>query len=160
MIAYMKDQGCASAYIINNQDLYGRGIAAQVQRVGNRQGVPILGNDGHDPSPASVRAAAARVKASGADCFFYGGFTQTNAVGVFKAVAAGSPTMRLFGPDGVAEAAFTEQLGRALARRVFITNPTLDRRVVPAARASASSRTSRPGTAGTPSPTRSMATRR
>ncbi len=125
VVSYMKDRGCASAYIINNRDVYGRGIAAQVERVGSLQGVAILGNTGHDPTPASVRAAAARVKASGADCFFYAGFTQTNAVGVFKAVAAASPTMRLFGPDGVAEAAFTEQLGPALSKRVYITNPTL-----------------------------------
>jgi branched-chain amino acid transport system substrate-binding protein len=126
VIAYMKDEGCASAYIINNNDPFGRGIADQVQRVGNRQGIPIIGNDGlRNPTPRNVRAAAARVKASGADCFFYAGFTQTNAVGVFKAVAAGSPSMRLFGPDGVAESAFTEQLGPALSKRVFITNPTL-----------------------------------
>jgi branched-chain amino acid transport system substrate-binding protein len=131
VVAYMKEQGCASAYIINNRDAYGRGIAAQVERVGNRQGVPILGNDGIDATPANVRAAAARVTASGADCFFYGGFTQTNAVGVFKAVAAGAPHIRLFGPDGVAEAAFTEQLGPSLAKRVFITNPTLARTAYP-----------------------------
>ena len=38
VVSYMKDKGCASAYIVNNRDLYGQGIAAQVERVGKLAG--------------------------------------------------------------------------------------------------------------------------
>jgi branched-chain amino acid transport system substrate-binding protein len=126
VVFYMKDQGCTNAYILNNKELYGRGIANQVERVGNALGVRILGNDGIDAKPADVRAAAARIKAAAADCFFFGGFTFPNGPEVFKAVAAASPNIKLFGPDAVAELAFTSELGTALQKRVFITNPTLD----------------------------------
>lgn len=131
LISYMKGEGCASAYIVNNRDVYGRGIAAHVERIARRQGLPILGNDGIDDRPASVRAAAARVKNSAADCFFYAGFMQRNVPVLFKTVAAFAPAARLFGPDGIAEAFFTEKLGPALSRRVFITNPTLARNAYP-----------------------------
>ena len=60
------------------------------------------------PRRASVRAAAARVEASWRGLLLLRRLDADEAVGVFKAVAAGSPTMRLFGPDGVADSAFDE----------------------------------------------------
>ena len=135
VVSYMTDQGCASAYIINNRDIYGRGIAAHVERDAARRGFPILGNDGIDDQPASVRAAAARVTASGADCFFYAGFTQRNTAVLFKTVGAFAPAMRLFGPDGIAEAFFTEKLGPALVPAGVHHEPDARARRLPAARA-------------------------
>ena len=127
----MQDEGCTNAYVISDTEVYGRGMAANVARIAGERGLAILANETLDPSPANVRAAAKRVAAANAACFFFAGFTQNNAVGAFKAVAAGSPDIKLFGPDGVAETAFTDELGPALEQRVYITNPTLGRRAYP-----------------------------
>ena len=52
----------------------------------------------------NYRSLAAKVNA---DCFVGSGVTGENYVQVFKDVAAANPTVKLYGPDGVAEEAFT-----------------------------------------------------
>ena len=64
---------------------------------------------------------------------FFGGITQNKGVQVFKDVDAANPTMKLFGPDGVAESAFSTKLGSAVEKNTYITNPTLDPKLYPPA---------------------------
>ena len=52
---------------------------------------------------------------------------------MFKDVNAANPTMKLFGPDGVAESAFSTKLGSAVEKTTYITNPTLDPKLYPPA---------------------------
>jgi branched-chain amino acid transport system substrate-binding protein len=40
--------------------------------------------------------------------------------------------MKLFGPDGVADATFTDKLSSAVQKVTYITNPTLDPKLYPA----------------------------
>ena len=120
VVSYMQDEGCGDAYILHDGEVpYGKGIANQVERIAGRRGFKILGN--RVARPRAVR----RVKRSGADCFFFGGITMNGAPDVYKAVGRRSPGIKMFGPDGVAESAFTNELGPKLERRMFITNPTL-----------------------------------
>jgi branched-chain amino acid transport system substrate-binding protein len=64
---------------------------------------------------------------------FFGGITQNKGVQVFKDVHAAVPTAKLFGPDGVAESAFSEKLGSSVEKQTYITNPTLDPKLYPPA---------------------------
>jgi branched-chain amino acid transport system substrate-binding protein len=64
---------------------------------------------------------------------FFGGITDNKAVQVWKDVGAANPTIKLFGPDGVAESAFTTKVPANLQTRTFITNPTLDPKLYPPA---------------------------
>jgi branched-chain amino acid transport system substrate-binding protein len=132
-VSYMKDNGCTSVYILNDKEVYGKGIADQVESIGGSGGLEIKGNDGYDPKAANFRAVAAKIKSSGADCFFFGGITQNKGVQVFKDVYAANPSIKMFGPDGVAESAFSEKLGSKVEKSVFITNPTLDPKLYPPA---------------------------
>jgi branched-chain amino acid transport system substrate-binding protein len=132
-VTYQKDQGCKKTYILNDKEVYGKGIAVQVQNIGKAQGLAIAGNDGIDTKAANFRSLATKIKSSGADCMFFGGITQNKGVQVFKDVAAANPTMKLFGPDGVAESAFSTKLGSAVEKNTYITNPTLDPKLYPPA---------------------------
>ncbi len=132
-VTYQKDQGCKKTYILNDKEVYGKGIAVQVENIGKAQGLAIAGNDGIDTKAANFRSLATKIKSSGADCMFFGGITQNKGVQVFKDVAAANPTMKLFGPDGVAESAFSEKLGSAVEKNTYITNPTLDPKLYPPA---------------------------
>ncbi len=76
---------------------------------------------------------AQKIKASGADCMFFGGITQNKGVQVWKDVNAVNPDIKLFGPDGVAESAFSEKIGSAVEKQAYITNPTLDPKLYPPA---------------------------
>jgi branched-chain amino acid transport system substrate-binding protein len=63
---------------------------------------------------------------------FFGGITQNKGVQLWKDIYAVNPTVKLFGPDGVAESVFSEKIG-ASEKNTFITNPTLDPKLYPAA---------------------------
>jgi branched-chain amino acid transport system substrate-binding protein len=132
-VTYQKDSGCKKTYILNDKEVYGKGIAVQVQNIAKAQGLAIAGNDGIDTKAANFRSLATKIKASGADCMFFGGITQNKGVQVFKDVNAANPTMKLFGPDGVAESAFSSKLGSAVEKMTYVTNPTLDPKLYPPA---------------------------
>ena len=158
-VAYQKAQGCTKVYILNDKEVYGKGIADAVQKDGTAQGLQILGNDGIDTKAANFRSLATKIKSKGADCMFFGGITDNKAVQVWKDVGAANPTIKMFGPDGVAESAFTTKVPANLQTRTFITNPTLDPKLYPPAAQDFFKTTSR--SSGRPrSRTRSTATRR
>jgi branched-chain amino acid transport system substrate-binding protein len=129
--SYMKDQGVTKVYILNDKEVYGKGLADQVEKIAAEQGIEVLGNDGIDTKAANFRSLGAKIKSSGADGFFFGGITQNKGVQVFKDVQAANPDIKMFGPDGVAESAFSEKLGSKVEKNVYITNPTLDPKEYP-----------------------------
>jgi branched-chain amino acid transport system substrate-binding protein len=122
---YMKDNGCSGVYILNDKEVYGQGLAKQVQRIAPSKGIQVTGFGGIDNTSANYRSVAGAIKASGANCFYYGGITANNAVQLFKDVNAGNPTMKLFGPDGISDADFSENLPPAVEKQVYVTTPTL-----------------------------------
>ena len=132
-VTYQKEEGCTSLYILNDKEVYGNGLASQVEKLAGEQDIEVKGNDGIDTKAANFRALAAKVASSGADCFFFGGITQNKGVQVFKDVAAAAPDIKLFAPDGVAESPFTTRLGATVEKNVRITNPTLDPKFYPPA---------------------------
>src|SRR5262249_27642719 len=109
-VTYQKDNGCKKTYVLNDKEVYGKGIADSVVKDASAQGISAVGNDGIDPKAANYRALAAKIKSSGADCMFFGGITDNNAVQVWNDVHAANSSMKLFGPDGVAEDSFTTKL--------------------------------------------------
>ncbi|HEY6761362.1 MAG TPA: branched-chain amino acid ABC transporter substrate-binding protein [Baekduia sp.] len=132
-VTYQKDNGCTKLYILNDKEVYGKGLADQVAPRAKSAGMTVLGNQGIDPKAANYRALAGTIKSSGADCIFFGGITQNNAVQLWKDLNATMPSAKLFGPDGVAESAFSTKIGSKAEKQTFITNPTLDPKLYPAA---------------------------
>jgi branched-chain amino acid transport system substrate-binding protein len=105
LVTIMGEDGCQSLHIFNDKSTYGAGLARNIELAAEEQGLTIEGNDGTDKNAPNYRSLAARVKA---DCFVGSGVTGENYVQVFKDVAAANPDVKLYGPDGVAEAAFTD----------------------------------------------------
>jgi branched-chain amino acid transport system substrate-binding protein len=130
-VTYQKDNGCTKTYVLNDKEVYGKGLADNVVSAAKTQGLTILGNEGIDPKAANYRALAGTIKGKGADCIFFGGITQNNAVQLWKDLHAAMPTTKLFGPDGVAESAFSSKIGSSAEKVTFVTNPTLDPKLYP-----------------------------
>jgi branched-chain amino acid transport system substrate-binding protein len=130
-VTYQKDNGCKKLFVLNDKEVYGKGISDQVVPLAKAQGITVLGNQGIDPKAANYRALAGTIKGAGADCIFFGGITQNNAVQLWKDLNAALPSAKLFGPDGVAESAFSEKIGSKAEKETFITNPTLDPKLYP-----------------------------
>jgi branched-chain amino acid transport system substrate-binding protein len=132
-VTYQKDEGCKKTYILNDKEVYGKGIAGQVQNIAKAQGLPIAANDGIDTKAANFRSLATKIKSSGADCMFFGGIVQNKGVQLFSDVNAANPTVKLFGPDGMADPAFYTKASPTVAKMSYITNPTLDPKLYPPA---------------------------
>jgi branched-chain amino acid transport system substrate-binding protein len=132
-VTYQKDQGCKQLYVLNDKEVYGKGIADAVQAGAGDAGIKVLGNDGIDTKAANFRSLATKVKGSGADCLFFGGIVENKAVQVWRDMHAANPTLKLFGPDGVALTDFTSKIPADAAKVTFITNPTLDPKLYPPA---------------------------
>ena len=101
----MQEDGCKSVHIFNDKTTYGAGLARNVEKAATDLGLEVTGNDGTDKNAPNYRSLAQDIEA---DCFVGSGVTGENYVQVFKDVAAANPDIKLYGPDGVAEAAFTD----------------------------------------------------
>jgi len=104
LVTVMKEDGCKSLHIFNDKTTYGAGLARNIELSAEEQGLKVDGNDGTDRNAPNYRSLAAKVKS---DCFVGSGVTGENYVQVYKDVAAANPDVKLYGPDGVAEEAFT-----------------------------------------------------
>jgi branched-chain amino acid transport system substrate-binding protein len=122
-----KEEGCASAYILNDKEVYGAGLASNVELSAKKAGLEIKGNEGIDKNAANYRSLGAKIKDTGAECFIYSGITANNAVQIFKDMAFALPDGALLGPEGVGETGFFDPdeggLPPDVARRVQITIP-------------------------------------
>jgi branched-chain amino acid transport system substrate-binding protein len=122
---YMKDEGVTSVYILNDQEVYGLGVAANTKSAAEKLGIKIAGEDGWDGKAANYRALASKIKSSGADAVFTGGIIDNNAPQLYKDLNAAMPTAKLFGPDGVATVDFTKEIPDAVQKLTFLTAPTV-----------------------------------
>jgi branched-chain amino acid transport system substrate-binding protein len=132
-VTYEKDQGCSKLYVLNDKQVYGKGLADLVASDAKTQGMTVLGNDGIDTNAANFRALAAKIKAKGANCMFFGGIQANKANQVWNDVHAAVPNAKLFGPDGVANSFFSTKLTPSEQKVTFVTNPTLDPKLYPPA---------------------------
>jgi branched-chain amino acid transport system substrate-binding protein len=104
----MKKDGCTKAYILNDKEVYGAGLAKNIELAAKDQGLTIAGDEGIDPKAPNFRSQAATIKSAGADCFVFSGITANGAVQLYKDVSAAVPNAKLYGPDGVAESGFVD----------------------------------------------------
>ena len=104
----MKKDGCTTAYILNDKEVYGAGLARNIESAAKSQGLEIAGNEGIDPKAPNFRSQAQTIADAGADCFVFSGITANGAVQLYKDVSEAVPDAKLYGPDGVAESGFSD----------------------------------------------------
>jgi branched-chain amino acid transport system substrate-binding protein len=132
-VTYMKDQGVKKLYVLDDKEVYGKGVADAVAADAKKAGLQVVGDEGIDPKAANYRSLGAKMKSAGADGFFFGGITANNAVQLWGDVFASNPGIKGFGPDGVAETSFTSKIPESSQPNTFITNPTLPEQLYPPA---------------------------
>ena len=127
-VTLWKENGCTKVFIVNDKEVYGEGLASAAEKAAKEQGVEIVGNEGYDPKAGNYRALAGKIASSGANCFFGSIIVDNNGVQLFTDVANGAKSIKLFGPDGVAEDSFAGKDGvsDAVAKRTLVTVATLD----------------------------------
>jgi branched-chain amino acid transport system substrate-binding protein len=102
----MSEDGCGNVYILNDKEVYGAGLARNIESSAEQAGVEVLANEGIDPRAPNFRSQASTMASEGAECFVFAGVTPNGAVQLYKDVAAAVPDARLYGPDGVSNPEF------------------------------------------------------
>jgi branched-chain amino acid transport system substrate-binding protein len=104
----MKEDGCTNIAMANDKEVYGAGLARNIEASAKEQGLKLAFNEGIDPKASNYRSLAGRAKSAGADCFVFSGITANGSVQIYKDFAAALPDAKLYGPDGVAESGFAD----------------------------------------------------
>jgi branched-chain amino acid transport system substrate-binding protein len=126
----MMEDGCTNVQLANDKEVYGAGLAKNIQSSAEGQGLTVISNEAIDKNQPNYRALASKAKSAGADCFIYSGITANNAVQLYKDFSAALPDAKLYGPDGVAESGFADPkeggIPADVASKVKVTVATLD----------------------------------
>jgi branched-chain amino acid transport system substrate-binding protein len=110
---WAKDLGVKTAFVLNDKETYGKGLADQFEGAAEDLGIEVAGNEGIDPLASNYRPLIPKIIASKAQLVFFGGITQNNAGQVLKDLRASSKDIYFMGPDGIFEDAFVEAAGEA-----------------------------------------------
>jgi branched-chain amino acid transport system substrate-binding protein len=102
----MKQDGCTKVGILNDKEVYGAGLARNIESSAKQQGMTVPANEGIDPKAPNFRSQAQTLKSDGIDCFVFSGVTPNGAVQLYKDVSAAVPDAKLYGPDGVSNPEF------------------------------------------------------
>jgi branched-chain amino acid transport system substrate-binding protein len=112
---WAKSLGVQKAYVLDDTELYGHGIAQVFADTAGKIGLGIAGGpEGIDSKASDYRALATKIRGTGADMVYYGGITQNNAGKLFKDLRSVlGNDIKLMGPDGIYEQAFIDDAGDA-----------------------------------------------
>jgi branched-chain amino acid transport system substrate-binding protein len=131
LVQLMKQNGCTKLAEVNDKEVYGQGIAKNIELAAKSAGgLQVVMDEGIDPKAPNYRSLAQKAKGLGADCFAFDGVTANNAIQATKDFAAAlGPNAKLFGPDGVCESAWVDPkkggIPLSLDSRTFCTVATL-----------------------------------
>jgi branched-chain amino acid transport system substrate-binding protein len=125
----MQEDGCRNIGILNDKEVYGAGLARNIESSARELGLEVATNEGIDPRAPNFRAQASGLASMNVDCFVFAGVTPNGAVQLFKDVSAALPEAKLYGPDGVSNPEFfvTDEGGLPpdVASKVKVTVATL-----------------------------------
>jgi len=110
---WAKDLGASKVYILDDQELYGKGIADVFDATATSLGLTVLGHEGIDGKAADYKALATKIQGLAPDLVYFGGITQNNAGQLIKDIRSVGFTGKFMGPDGIAEDAFITAAGDA-----------------------------------------------
>jgi branched-chain amino acid transport system substrate-binding protein len=103
---WAKSLGVKKVYVLNDQELYGKGIADVFEATAKKIGLPVVANEGLDWKQPDQKPVLTKVRASGADLIYLGGVIETGAqviIRQMKEVGLVAPRTRFMGPDGLLE---------------------------------------------------------
>lgn len=139
LLKTFKADGCKKVAVANDKEVYGAGLATNVELAKGQYGITVTSNTGIDPTAPNFRAYAQTINGQGADCVLFSGLAATGGVQILKDVAAAIPAVKLYGPDGVCTGDVTNPakhgIPATLAARFKCTTPASDLKAYPGGKA-------------------------
>ena len=115
-------RGVKRVYILDDNEVYGKGIADLFDERCRELGVEVLGHDSIDAKAQEFKSLMATIKATKPDLVYFGGTTQSKGGQLAKDMAAAGINADLMVPDGCLEQVFIDSAGAGnLDGRCFVT---------------------------------------
>jgi branched-chain amino acid transport system substrate-binding protein len=107
--------GAASAYVLHDNQLYGKGVATVFQDTFASLGGEVLGFEAFDPDAPSYEALMTKIADTGPSLVYLGAIVNLNASKLLQDMRALMPAdqVAFLGPDGLINQAFVEGAGEA-----------------------------------------------
>ena len=108
------DQGCASVYILDDKELYGKGVADAFESAAKDIGLEVKGHEGWDPKAQNYQALMSKIKASGATCIYIGGVSTNNGGQLIKdkvSVVGDNTKVKMVASDGFVLSSIFDESG-------------------------------------------------
>jgi branched-chain amino acid transport system substrate-binding protein len=110
---WAKQRGAKKIYVINDQELYGKGIADVFEAAAKKLGLTVVANEGIDWKQPDQKPVLTKIRASGADLVYQAAVIETGAQLVIRQMKdlglVAARGVRYMGPDGL----FEEELLKA-----------------------------------------------
>ncbi|MFI5024593.1 MAG: branched-chain amino acid ABC transporter substrate-binding protein [Alphaproteobacteria bacterium] len=103
---WAKKLGHHKVYILNDQELYGKGIADVFETEAKKIGLQVLGNEGIDYKQPDQKPILTKIRATGADLIYMGAVVETGGQTIIrqmKDLGMVTPKVSFIGPDGLYE---------------------------------------------------------
>ena len=115
-------RGVKKVYILDDSEVYGKGIADLFDERCREIGIEVLGHDSIDAKAQEFKSLMASIKAAKPDLVYFGGTTQSKGGQLAKDMASAGITALFMVPDGCREQVFIDSAGAAnLEGRCFVT---------------------------------------
>ncbi len=117
---WAKELGATKVYVIDDSQIYGKGVADVFDASAEAAGLTVLGHDQITGKETDYKALAQKIKQAAPDLIYFGGITQQNAGQLWKDMRQAMADVKMMGPDGISEQAFLDAAGTA-AEGTYIT---------------------------------------
>src|SRR3954454_17550756 len=126
--SYMKDvMGVTKVYILDDKELYGKGVADAFEGSAKDIGLTVVGHEGWDKDAQNYTALMTKIKASGADGIYIGGVSTNNGGQLMKdkvAVVGDNKTVPIMVSDGFVLSSLFDEAGADNVEGAVGTAPT------------------------------------
>lgn len=131
-VNFLVSLGVKTLYILDDQEVYGKGVADSVNQAAVAAGITVLGQEGYDPKAQNYQALMTKISTidngNPPEAIFLGAVVDNNSAQVLKdkvAIMGDNTAVKFIGPDGIYTAALIEGAGADVAEGVFATTPGL-----------------------------------
>src|SRR5262249_26934570 len=116
--------GVKAVYILDDQTVYGKGVADMFEKTAKDIGLNVLGRQSLDPRAQDYTALMMSIKDANPDMIYFGGIVENNAGQLLKdmrAVGMTPDVVKFMGPDGIDTQTFIDTARADVAEGTYIT---------------------------------------
>jgi branched-chain amino acid transport system substrate-binding protein len=118
--------GVKTVYILDDQQLYGKGVADVFEKTAKDLGITVLGHEGIDTKAADYKALMTKISTSNngnpPDAIFVGMVIDSNATQLLKdkvSIMGDNTKVKFMGPDGIQTQAMIDGAGASIAEGIY-----------------------------------------